>query len=341
MLRAARGWETPPITYWEIPIDAQICPCSLPRTSWGCGCPPAWGVHPKVVGAHRCWEAAAAVPEEFLPSWSDVLWRGVSSASLAGALLRASSSGALSACDSLPQTKFSHKIHHTLALARSMRRQQEVCGAGEEGRTIGNIIAQLIKLTGSCGQKAALPTFLLDAAVSLGSGGTSSPKTPSALVHPRAREPGRFSLWFQLAPFPHHWRRWDALRRAGTSPGGRNLSLVMSAMECQLKTCPPAAPRVCRRAARWLSSPAKGPAALGWVLSGEQHVLAGICSLPGDACGQKGRARARGGEIKTGTCLEVWVRVGTFMVFGRESQCYASSCCKGSYLAGGGGSTGS
>lgn len=61
-----------------------------------------------------------------------------------------------------------------------MRRQQEVCGAGEEGRTIGNIIAQLIKLTGSCGQKAALPTFLLNAAVSLGSGGTSSPKTPSA-----------------------------------------------------------------------------------------------------------------------------------------------------------------
>ena len=86
-----------------------------------------------------------------------------------------------SACDSLPQAKFSHKIHHTLALARSTRRQREVCGVGEEGSTIENIIAQLIKLTGSCGQKAVLPMFLLHTAVSLGSGGVCSPKTPTTL----------------------------------------------------------------------------------------------------------------------------------------------------------------
>lgn len=61
------------------------------------------------------------VPEEFLPSWSSVLWRGVLSTSLADALLHVPSSEALSACDSLPQAKFSHKIHHVLALAGSGR----------------------------------------------------------------------------------------------------------------------------------------------------------------------------------------------------------------------------
>lgn len=95
----------------------------------------------------------------------------------------------LSACDSPSQTKFSHKIDHTSALARSVRWQQEVCGAGEEGRTIGNIVAQLIKLTGSCRQKAALPMFLRDTAVSLGSSGMGSPKAPTS-----EREPGRLLL---------------------------------------------------------------------------------------------------------------------------------------------------
>lgn len=64
-----------------------------------------------------------------------------------------------------------------------------------------------------------------------------------------------------------------------------------------------------------LSSPANGQQPWGGCCLGEQHVLAGICSLPGDAFGQKGRARARGGEIPTAGCLEVWVRVGTSMFF--------------------------
>lgn len=52
----------------------------------------------------------------------------------------------LSACDSLTQAKFSHKIHHTSALARSACWQREVCGAGGEGRTMGSIISELIEV---------------------------------------------------------------------------------------------------------------------------------------------------------------------------------------------------
>lgn len=246
----------------------------------------------------------------------------------------------LSAHDSLPQTKFSRKIHHTSALARSACQQREVCGARGEGRTVGNIIAQLItKLRGSCRQKAVLPTFLPNKAVSLGSGRMGSAETPTTLgtlvggsrdacASPRASRSPRFPIARAGGCTAKSWYlSWREI----------TLALVRSATGCQPTTCPPAAPR-----ARGRSPVLLGDQQLsGGCPWGEQNVLAGVCSLSGNAFGQKGRARAWGGEIPTGSFLEAWFRVGTFLFFGREPLCYASSCCKGSYPTGGMGSVGS
>lgn len=97
-----------------------------------------------------------------------MLWRGVLRVFLADSLLQALSNGAC--CQ--PLAKSSGEIRDVLALPR----QQEVCSAGEEGSTIRTFIAQLIKLPGSCGQKAVLAMFLLDATL-----GMCSPKTPTDL----------------------------------------------------------------------------------------------------------------------------------------------------------------
>lgn len=172
----------------------------------------------------------------------------------------------LSARDSLPQTKFSRKIHHTSALARSVRQQREVCSARGEGRTVGNIIAQLItKLTGSCRQKAVLPTFLPDTAVSLGCGRTGSAETPTTLgtlvggsrdacASPRASRSPHFPIaragGCTVKSWYLSWRN---------NVGSYNERHGVSAHNVPSRS--PASTRE-------VPSPARGPAALGWVPSG-------------------------------------------------------------------------
>lgn len=82
--------------------------------------------------------------------------------------------------------------------------------------------------------------------------------------------------------------------------------------ECQWNVFPQQ-PRELAGGQQQLACPAKGPAAL----VREKPVLVGMCSLSGGAFGQKGRVRVWGGEIPTGSCLEVWFRVGMSVFFGR------------------------
>lgn len=88
------------------------------------------------------------------------------------------------------------------------------------------------------------------------------------------------------------------------------MSLVMSGQS--VERFPPAAPGAGRRAAaaRLSCEGTGGSCARETCPGGDVLTL-------WSAFGQKGRVRVQGGEIPTGSCLEVWFRVGMSVFFGR------------------------
>lgn len=104
--------------------------------------------------------------------------------------------------------------------------------------------------------------------------------------------------------------------------------------ECQRNVFPQQ-PRELAGGQQQLACPAKGPAAL----VREKPVLVGMCSLSGVLLDK----RAGSGYGVEKSQLEAVWKFGLgweCLYFLAEPQCYTSSCCRQSYLAGGVGSTG-
>lgn len=220
-----------------------------------------------------------------------------------------------------------------LALSRSACRQWEVSGAREDGRTIRNIITQLIKLTGSCRQKAVLPVLLFDTTAELGSHRMCPPEislpcSPSCegdgmLVYPCGSNSPHFS--FTCAGEMHCEELVPCLEKEVCLLSGRSVSGTFS----------PSSP------GSWQEGSSSSP-----VLRGDRQLLCErSMSWWGSAHSLEVLLDKRAGSgygVEKSQLGAVW-KFGLgweCLCFLAKPQCYTSSCCRQSYLTGGVGSTG-